>query len=113
MLQGLIELDETLILPTIAIVAIQSVSISKLLTLLNTIEDEIDALSLHSRAFIMAVSNAYGKQPHEFICERYRYFLDLMTCFKSMKDGFTMLQAESTTAPENIVQAYLSFAETW
>lgn len=83
-----------------------------MLTLLQTIEEEIDALSLHSRALIMAVCNAYGKQPHEFICERYHYCLDLMGCFKSMKDSFMMLQSESTTAPPNVVQAYLTFAET-
>ena len=93
--------------------AIQSVSLSKLLTLLTTVEEEIDALSLHSRALIMAVCGAYGKQPHEFICERYHYFLNLMGCFKSMKDSLVMIQSESTTAPENVVKAYTSFAQTW
>ena len=49
--KGLIELDQTLILPALPLIAIESVSLSKILTLLTTIEDEFDSLSLYRNCF--------------------------------------------------------------
>ena len=51
--KGLMELDQTLILPALPLIAIESVSLSKILTLLTTIEDELDSLSLYRNCFSM------------------------------------------------------------
>ena len=59
--KGLIELDQTLILPALPLIAIESVSLSKILTLLTTIEDEFDSLSLYRNCFSL-LHQTFSKQ---------------------------------------------------
>ena len=62
---------------------------------------------------ISAACSIFGKQTHEFIFERYYQVLDMMGSYKSLKDALMMLQSESPTAPNDVITAFNSFAQTW
>lgn len=112
--KGFYELDQTLILALFNTVSVKTVTKTKVLAVLNHLEDELDCLSTYSRSLIFQCSGFFGAPCSEIILERLFFYLKNSTSssFREVQRSISLLQTQSCSAPNDIISAYLTLVDT-
>ena len=89
------------------------VSVTKVLAVLNCLEDEIDLISTFSRSMIFQCCDYFGCESSQIILERLFFYLKQSDCkhFKYIQESISYLQSDSCNTTTDILNAYHAFVE--